>query len=367
MKKCALLLAALLLSGCSAVGQIEGQAFAVAMAVDMDDYGNVTVSVKFPSYGAKEEGGDGKSDYLLASGIGKDFSDALYALNAAMPRALNLTQVKSFIVSAKVASSELFITILRHVKLIFRLDGETKLVVAEDNAGKLLAALQPLIGLRLSDTLVTELARYEQLGTIPHGTVSGAFYAAGSIYGDATAVLAAVSDEPDAAGSPEDSIAGRLAREGENKDEYFGAALFRGGMMVGRLTGRQTQLLRLVAGGYGLMPMQTGQGTVRVGRQGPISVCVDLTGEAPRITVAFTAGAEDTDGDLDEGALRRELTEGLNEITALCQRLGVDPFDYARHAAAQFLTIGDWLAYDWRSRFPGAEVRYLLKVERINR
>ncbi len=362
---------ALALSGCSAVSQIEGQAFAVSMAVDAEAGGGVTVSVQYPSYGSKEAGGDekGKGDYLVSFAGGGDFESALFALNAAIPRALNLTQLKSLIVSEELASSGSFAGILRRIRLAHRVNGGAGVVVVTGRAADFLAAQRPLIGLRLSDTLAAAMDTYERLGSVPRSTISEVFYGIESIYGDPVAALAAVAgkENENAPGDPEDALAGGLNRRGENRDEYFGAALFRGGVIAGRLTGGETQLLRLVRGGSGQMPMEAAGTSLRASRCGPLSVWVELEGDAPRIDVSFTVGVEDAGEDLDGEAVARALEEGLERLTGLCQRLETDPFGYARYAAARFLTVESWLAYDWRSRFPQAEVRYSLTVERISR
>ena len=360
-------LCALLLTGCSAAGQIEGQAFVVSMAVDLEEDGGMTVSIQYPSYGARG-GEEGKSDYLISSASGDGFDAALYALNAAVPRTVNLTQLKSLIVSEKLASSNMFQPLLNKIKLSYRINGEAYLVVATGRAADFMARQKPLIGLRLSDTIVTAMSRYERLGGIPRSMLSETFYAMNSFYDDPVAILAAVADEQTAStpDEPEDAEAGELSREGENSDEYFGAALFRGGAMAGRLSGGETQLLRLIRGGRGQMTMELDGATVAVTRHGALRVAVDLNGDAPRLDVSFEAGVENLRANIDEMAVVEELTRGLNDLTAKCQRLGVDPFGYGRYAAARFTTIGDWLAYDWRTRFPQAEITYHVTLRQIN-
>ena len=367
MKRLILLAAALLLTGCSAVTQIEGQAFAVSLAVDEAEDGGVVLSVRFPSYGAQEGEAEG-GGYLLTSAAGRDFASALYALNAAIPRALNLTQVKSLIVSEKLASSAAFPALLRDLKLS-RLDGEASLIVSRGEANALLEAQQPLIGLRLSDTLVTEMERYRRLGCIPRSTLAEVFYDAESVYSDPVAILAAVVPKESGASGGQDvekALAGDFMYDGENKDAYFGAALFRGGVMVGALTGGETQLLQLARAGSGQMPMALDGAWLAVTRQGLPRVDVDMSGDALRIAVSLTAGIEDLRGDADLEAVRQELTAGLEALTRRCQALGVEPFGYARWAAAQFLTLPQWTAFDWRARFPEAEVTYHLTVKKTN-
>ena len=360
----ALLASALLLAGCSAEGQIEKQAFAVSLAVDVGAEGGVALSARYPSYGAS--GKDEKSGYLLTSAAGASFEEALYALNAAIPRALNLTQVKCLIVSEKVASSEDFFLLLRAF-MLSRLDAEANLIVSQGEARSLLEAQQPLIGLRLSDALETELDRCRQLGVTPRSTLAGVFFDAASIYSDPVAILAAVLPEDAAlrAEPPAGQVSAEgLAYEGRNRDAYFGTALFRDGVMVGFLSGGETQLLQLIRDGAARMPMAVGDAWLSVSRRSLPRVRVETA--VPRVTVSLTVGVEDLRGDADEEAVRQALTEKLDALTRRCQALRTEPFGYARRAAAACLTLEEWKRCDWRETFAAAEVVYQLRVEKIN-
>ena len=365
MKRLMAVLMALLLAGCGPAGQIEGQAFCVSLAVDAGESGGIVLSARYPSYGAN--GKDEKSDYLLTAAAGPDFASALYALNAAIPRALNLTQVKSLIVSEKIASSAGFFSLLRDMKLS-RLDGEANLIVCGGEARSLLEAQQPLIGLRLSDTLVTEIERYRRLGIVPGGTLQRVFYDAASVYSDPVTTYAAARPKEEKAESnppaPE-AEAGALEYEGENRDEYFGAALFRGGAMAGTLGGGETQILRLIRDGATGLPMAMNGALLTVSRRGALRVEVDF--EAGWISVSLKVGLEDPRGDAEEAAVAKTLSDGLDALTKKCQALGVEPFGYARFAAARFPALSDWTDLDWRAWFAAAAVEYRVRVEKINR
>ena len=47
------------------------------------------------------------------------------------------------------------------------------------------------------------------------------------------------------------------------------------------------------------------------------------------------------------------------DIAALvrrCQQLRIEPFGFAERVATRFLTVDDWLAWNWRERFSSADV-----------
>ena len=47
-----------------------------------------------------------------------------------------------------------------------------------------------------------------------------------------------------------------------------------------------------------------------------------------------------------------------------CQALGVDPFGFAEIAAGKFLTIDQWLEYDWHEKFPQAEFSLDIRIHK---
>ena len=67
-------------------------------------------------------------------------------------------------------------------------------------------------------------------------------------------------------------------------------------------------------------------------------------------------------GDVDLGELRALIEIDLADVVSHCQSLGVEPFGFAERAAARFATTDDFLAYDWRGRFPRAEVRFAIDL-----
>ena len=107
-KLCALLtLLALLLGGCTPSRQIENQAHAISMGLDLTD-GKICMSVQVPTIGAGSGEGSGSAsatEYSIYSATAKDFPLAYDLLLATVPQRLNLTQLKSIIFSEALARS----------------------------------------------------------------------------------------------------------------------------------------------------------------------------------------------------------------------------------------------------------------------
>ena len=124
------------------------------------------------------------------------------------------------------------------------------------------------------------------------------------------------------------------------------------------------QLMNLLRGADQPMAMIVNDIAMNLERQGPPAVSVDLRGDVPAIDVKLCVLASMTDYPFNPNDIAASLAARYDDLTAHCQSLGVDPFGYARTAAAQFLTIPEWQAYDWREHFKTARVTYTITLQR---
>ena len=115
----ALMLAAVCfaMSGCT-VKNVEAQAYAVSLGIDMTEEGEISAAVQVPSLssgGSSESGGGGDRAYSFSEAKGDTLTGALEMLNAGLPRELNLTGVKCIVVSEDLARSEKFSEVLEEM------------------------------------------------------------------------------------------------------------------------------------------------------------------------------------------------------------------------------------------------------------
>jgi len=378
MRKCLLtamiLGIAFLMNGCM-VKNIEAQAYAVSLGMDLTENGKIAVSVQVPalsqsgggSGGGEESGGSG-SGYTFSQSEGETLTAALEMLNAGVPRELNLTGVKSIVVSDKLAQSERFSEALEELALAYRVYGAAEMVVCAGEAADFIKNQQPVIGLRLSESTTVALSHYQEYGYIPSAKAADVFYISHSYYGDPVAILAAggAKDPAEENGPGAESYADTLPDAGEKQNRYFGTALFSSGRMVGRLNGVQTQLLNVLLGNIEYFSWVVDGVPIRINASSSPQVRVDLSGGAPVIDVRLTFNIMQSQGETDRQAVTGELVRRLNELTDVCRICGCDPFRYAETAARQFLTVQEWLDYDWKARFPKAVIRYAVDVQPIS-
>ena len=350
----------LLLPGCSGTN-IEAQAYAVSMGIDLTDDSRVEVSVQMPTLSgggdAQESGSGGGKGYTFASAAGDTLTEALELLNATAPRELNLTGVKSIIVSRRLAQDDLFREVLEELALAYRVYGAAELIVCAGEAKSFIRDQKAVIGQRVSESISVSLEHYRRAGIIPSAKAADVFYLSRSMYGDPAAVFAAEEGDEQGAG-----YAGALDVSGGGKSQYYGAVLFADGRMVGKLTGMQTQLLNVLLGDLPEFSWVVDGVPVRIIASRP-KVRIDLSGGYPLIDAELTIKVMDSEGGLSPARLEEVVLERLNEMTEYCQSIGTDPFRYAEHAVRHFLTVDKWLEYNWRERFVNAEIRYRVEVE----
>ena len=366
MKRWAILaLMTLFLSGCASV-QLDEQIFAVSLSVDRLPNGNIRVAVQMPMAGASSQseksGGQDGGGYTMASADAEGFTEAVELMQASMQRSLNLSQLKSVAVSQALAEEPGFKKLVREMILTYQMLNTAQMVVTTGSAMELIKEQKPVVGVRLSEAILATLHHHQSLGYIPISSLADVFYSMESIYGSGRAILAATAD-----GQKEENarmLPGSLPRTGDNKNEYVGAVLFDSDHMVGVLDGEQNRLLMLLEGEIKEMGCVFEGAPVQLRLRGAPSVAIDLSGDAPEISVGLILSMIAPDKVPDANRLARDIERRFDEITAYCQERQVEPFHYARRAAAQFLRVEDWVRYDWKSRFAKAQVRYEVRVDK---
>lgn len=357
------LVLAALLCGCSQAHEIESIAFPVILGADLLEDGVIELTIQLPrasdSGGGQEEQGSSAPQYLIASATGATFADALAALELTVPRNLNLSQVKVLVVSEALARDARFREIVEQIVNIERFYTACYLAVCQGNMREFVEAQKPVIGMRVSLGLIAMFEHHSRRGYISKVSLADFYYASSSIYSDPVAVLCATTDEKEAT-PQEHALDGMMPddvpAQSENKNVYVGTALFRDGTMVDTLDGLESCLLNALRGEAINFGYSVGEQALALQAPGltRVKVTADEAGEATiALELHFHAG-----NDLDRSmfdVVAEAVRQDILRLLARCQRLGVEPFGFAEHAATGFDTIDAWLEYDWPARFSRAK------------
>ncbi len=353
--------AALCLTGCNLSGELEKQAYVLILGVDSLTNGELELTARVPRIGGKNASGkseeSGGSAYLLFSGRGESYAQALEALQWATPRQLNLSHIEMLVVSESLARKADFGALAVAIAETPHLYTTARFVVCSGLAKDFVEAQQPVIGARLSEDIMAMLDHYAGQGFIPRGSFADACFAFNSIYGDPTAILAR-ADAPAAA------IVGAARENGSSPMDrsLAGAALFREGTMVGTLDMAQVSLLDLALGVTHAISFDCDGKSYALTVVGTPERHAEISENGARLSLALAFTTLDGVCDAELRSLETQLRRAFTGLIADCQALGCDPFGFAESAAGAFATVPEWLAYGWRERYARAPVEVRVHI-----
>lgn len=358
---CLLLL--FLLPGCSEDRQIENQAFAVILGLDVNADGSLALTVQIPKpNGAGDQKQAEKYQYISASG--QSFSEALELLKLSSPHHLNLTQVKMIVASESLAGRESFPTVLSELAETYTLYATSWFVVCGGKTDDFLHRQEALLAGGASSSLAAILEHHSRLGSIPFCTFADLYYHTNSVYSDPIAVYAAFPGD----GSPIEEVPADVHPQGLPVEQsegiiYSGGALFRDGVMVGRLTAGEMMFCSLLRGRIHELNCAIDEGAFYVQTAGRARLSYTLDQDPMRILYDQTLHVYPRSGQDDTTELEDWLKARIGEVVTKCQLVGVEPFAFSESAARTFPALKDWQAFDWRSRFGNAELMFELKLD----
>lgn len=348
----------LLLCGCQDTGEVENQAYVLVLALDTAEDGALALTARVPGIGkggAKGKEGDaGGSPYLSFSVSAPSWSRALDELQWATPRRVNLSHIEMIVASQALASQPSFPNLMNEIADTPHLYTNARFVICPGSARDFLEAGETVIGTRLSSEIHTMLSQYARQGFIPDVCLADACYCANSIYGDPIAIWGDLED------APSDDEAGAVL-ESPMRQRFSGAALFRGGRFVSRLSRRETRLLNLIRGQCKTFTCVWQGGVVALSLRSAATearFAGDDVSLLLRLKLRAPEGFSEAEASDLETAIRTEITRLVGE----CQRLGIDPFGFAESAAAHFATVPQWTAFDWKSRYSRAPLSVELTI-----
>lgn len=350
---------ALTACGCAVTGEVENQAYALVMGVDIEPDGGIGLTIRIPRIGQGDSGEGEESMVLSASG--GDYAQALENLQWAAARELNLSHLELLMVSEALASDARFPALIREIAETRHLYTTAAFIVCEGRAKAFIEGQQTLLGSRLSDDIDAMLRHYAAHGFIPKATFAELYCAALSGYSDPVGIWGF----PDSGERPAAAVieTGEATLNAEtdtaSSRQYLGAALFRDGQLVGRLDGAETLGLNLLTGKVNAFAFEAGGRAWMLASTASPKVSARLDGDKAQIRVAVSLTCAD-EGDLTP--VKAAVERALREVVEKCQSLRTEPFGFAARLTARFATLRDWLDYDWRSRFPEAEVDIEVRV-----
>lgn len=353
-----MLFAALILCGCRVTGEVENQAYVLALGMDRLPNGRLELTARVPQVGksvSKDEESSG-SGYLLFAASGDDWPDALQLLEQATPRPMNLSHIELLVASEALAREAGFGELIARVAETPHMYTTARFVVCEGRAADFIEAQETVIGTRLSSDIDAMLSHYAETGVIPSSSFAEVCYLSNSVYADPVAIRGFNASTENApalslvdSGEPDDGITRSPMRQ-----RYSGTALFGGGQLVGWLDAEQTRMLGLIRGDARSLSFECDGRSYLLTPNAPVRRGVELKDEAPILSLRVTLGTLDAVCEDDLRTIEATLEDEMTAVIRACQALGVDPFGFADSAAGRFASLADWRLYGWRRHYRDA-------------
>lgn len=356
-----LFLPVFLLSGCASTYRIENQAHAVSMGIDIDN-GMMNVTVQVPNLGAaaQKDGGQEGSSYQIYSAQADNFEKAYNILQSSLPQQLNLTHLKTIVFSKEFAESQYFSGTISTFMNVFLVTGSANVIVTEKSAKTLIENQKPHIGIRLSITIPAMLSYHAENGYIPVCTLSNLYAGMKGRFSTALCALADTAGENDSGTDP--FMPGSIPREGENKNEYMGAAIFDREKMVSVFNGYEMQLCYFLMGESNRIADFASPYPMRLSTRKKRDVMIDIDGGKVTVEVNMYLDVAAIDGQADLEAIEKLLERDLRAVVEKCKKLGVEPFGFSESAARKFKDNESFDAFDWLSEFRNADVTLIFHL-----
>lgn len=366
----------LTLSGCMGTTQVEDLAFAEVLGVDLTDEKKIEVSIEVPKIagqrGDSGSGGSSGSSNLIYSASGASFDEALNLLQWAVPRRLDLSQIKLIVISESLAQSERFQKVSGTIMATPRLYTAARLAVCDGNAKEFVTAEEPIIGTRLANELTATFEDYIQSGYIPDATFADVYYHGRSAYSDSLAIYAetAPQSEPKPSESGEAKPAAAIIPaspqqsnvEMQHSNRYLGAAVFQKGQMVGRLTGEEFLYCKILRGEQQTFPFSLENQTVGLTTMGTPEIEIDTSTEPMTLRIGLRLSIVSSSKSAPMDELQSALVEAFMETIEVCKAMGAEPFGLAGNAAGHFLTLSDWEDFGWQDHFLNSKIDVTVRI-----
>lgn len=370
-----LFLSLVVLSGCSRASQAEDQAYVLVMGLDKTVSDQLEMSVLIPRISGKTSGessGSAPENYMHLCVTANDFEAALEKLDWASPRNLNLAQMKLIVLSRDLADSQECPELIANISQTERLFTATKVAVCEGGAKEFVETIRPSIGTRISTDIESMFKHYNDHGYLPESSLAELYYQTASVYSDPMVAFAVLDvQEPKEESTEEVTPAGAFDRSiqelsasyrSEIATRYLGAAVFSEGKMRCILDGNQTIFTNLLRNELDSFRYEVGGQNLEFVPTRPVYINVDPAEKRAHIQINMALSFAAQEKIPDKEVLRKKLTDDLERIIEYTQTMNVEPFGFAEHAARRFLTLSDWLEYDWKKHYQDAQIEIELHL-----
>ncbi len=387
------LFASMLFSACYDAVEISEYAYVTMIGFDQGVTDSFRLTIQIPKFtkgsgesGGSSEGSDQEEKDELHIVEASSMLSAMSIANTHIPFELNFMHTKAIVISEDLAMSgnlDKYIANLIRYRQVRR---STPVIICKGKSEEFIKAARPYLGVLITQSLENLIRQSEKTGFFPNVTLDDMYNSIKSDSVQLLSVYAALNkgenlkDEDEKYEGkykiPGDYYAGDIPRKEGQEIELLGSTVSNGDIMVGKLTGFETQMVLLVRN-----ELEKVVFTIPDPKSPESVVALEITEfERPKINIntqedkpkihvkiKFEGDIGDVQSRINyenpelkpilESALEQFIINGMERTFAKCQVFKADVFNFGDVATHNFWTIAEWKSYNWHKKFADAEIK----------
>jgi len=388
-----ILFISIFITGCWDKIELEEQAYIILIGLDKsDDKGlyEITYHIANPQGGGGNAVGqnpDEPPDQAITLKI-PDILSGRDTAGSAIARKLTFSHLKFVIVSEELARSEDF---FYNIDLMTR-DPEIRrsvtIMITREKASDFIKAKESRVMTRPHKFYELMTGQLYELGLTSESTLHEYLSKTESDEDLFIAAYATAKEYSPVKGNEDEYIAGEinLEQDSPSNTQIMGSAVFKEGKMIGTITGEETKLSLMLRPDHTLKsirptykdPLNKDYRISAVLEQRiPADVKMDLSNEVPKIyakvvfymhVIGIPSQINYVTNEKNRNLLKESIEKGLEDkfikfINRTKREFEAQPFNWGNIARGRFLTVPQYIKYDWMKSYPNAEVSVDVDVE----
>ena len=241
------------LTACWDQKELDQKAYVIGIGLDKhEDEGKVMVTylIANPEVGSQQsQGGSNEPANEIVTLVAVDFISSRNTANAVVAKEISYDLLRVIIVSEELAEDPNFIRLIYSAAKDREIKRSAQLIVSKEKAAQFISNNKPKIETRPHKYLEFMIERGQETGMIPDADLNSFF---GITESDADLFLAIYAttekERTDQTKMTDDDLmAGEIQIEGTTNDaQFIGSAVFKEGIMIGKITGEETRISSLL-------------------------------------------------------------------------------------------------------------------------
>jgi spore germination protein KC len=384
-----------LLTGCWDKEELEDKAYVIGLGIDHSNHKGkikVTMLLANPEVGSMQGGGGStEKPREIITFAANDFIAAKGTANSIISRSISYELLKIFVVSEEYAKNKNFMKIFSDVLRDKEIRMDSYLAISKENASEYFLKNHPKMETRPHKYFQYMVKHGIENGLIPDSTLFRFFNTTERGTDLFLAMYTSAEKDKNPKVQREDEyIAGQLNATGELDDtQFIGSAVFRDGVMIGKLNGQETRTVNILDDTTNIKDIlmdlpdpfsnKDRQFAARVLKTKSNKVKMNLKGARPKIDITIPLKIEIMSNPSmvnftkarNRQIVKRQIANQLKKVNESLfkktqTKLKGAPYPLSTYARRHFGTIQEYKKFNWRKSYLNTDIRVHPSIEIID-